>query len=327
MLLLASTQTVFAQVVIRIGTLAPVGSPWEANLKESFREVEKASNGAVKFVLYAGGVLGDEGDMVRKIRLGGLQGGAFASMGASVIAPETSVLKLPYLFDDLDEVDHIRSRGRARFSALLERNGFKMLTWTDVGGLAQIFSKVPIRTVDDLKKTRVWVWQGDPISHASFKLMGVEPVPLDITQVFGALKTGMVETVGGTGLSVLALQWFSDLPYVMRANARYEPGFLLIEMKTWKRIPPDVQRMIEERLLEREPGILAQTRRDERTAFDALVRKGMKVIEFTPEERAKYRTEQRAVWEEFADKLYPRDLLNFIEDELLAFRSALASTD
>lgn len=314
-----------AKMTVKIGTLAPRGSSWESDLREGFDRIEAESKGEVRFVIYGGGVLGDEADMVRKIRLGALEGGAFASMGVGTIAPEISVLKLPYLFDSLEEVDHIRSKTRARFTRVLEENGFKMLSWTDVGALANIFSTVPISTLEDFKKTKIWLWQGDPVSVEAYKAVGVEGVPLEIPQVFGALKTGLVQTVGGTGLTILALQWYSDLKYITKVNARYEPAFLILKNETWKSLPDTVRKLIEDGVREREPEILRKTRADEKRAFDALVKRGMKVTEPSQEEREKFRELQKPVWELFAGKLYPKELLDLVLAELEKFRAVKAA--
>ena len=65
-----------ADVVIKLGTLAPNGSTWHTLLKEMGQKWEAASGGKVKLRIYPGGVLGNEGDMVKKMRIGQLQASA-----------------------------------------------------------------------------------------------------------------------------------------------------------------------------------------------------------------------------------------------------------
>src|SRR3569623_917612 len=69
-----------ADVVIKLGTLAPNGSPWHTLLKEMGQKWEQASGGKVKLRIYPGGVLGNEGDMVKKMRIGQLQAAALKEM-------------------------------------------------------------------------------------------------------------------------------------------------------------------------------------------------------------------------------------------------------
>jgi len=69
--LLATLPVVRAQnVVVKLATLAPEGSSWHLTLKEMGEEWKKVSNGRVTLRIYPGGVVGDEAEMISKIRLG-----------------------------------------------------------------------------------------------------------------------------------------------------------------------------------------------------------------------------------------------------------------
>ena len=57
------------------------------------------------FKIYPGGVQGDEPDVLRKIRFGQLHGGAFTGYGIGHIYSPTRVLELPFLFNDIDEIE------------------------------------------------------------------------------------------------------------------------------------------------------------------------------------------------------------------------------
>ena len=56
------------KIVIKIATLAPEGTEWHGLLVELGQEWKKATDGEVRLRIYPGGVVGDERDMVRKIR-------------------------------------------------------------------------------------------------------------------------------------------------------------------------------------------------------------------------------------------------------------------
>src|SRR5687768_1886105 len=75
-------------VLIKLGTLAPKGSTWETLLKQMGQEWSKQSNGQVTLRIYAGGTLGNEGDMVKKMRVGQLQAAALTSIGLHDVSPE-----------------------------------------------------------------------------------------------------------------------------------------------------------------------------------------------------------------------------------------------
>ena len=75
--LLAVTLAPAPALTIKLGSLAPAGSPWELGLKRVAAEWERISGGTVSVKIYSGGVAGDEPDMVRKIRIGTLNAGGY----------------------------------------------------------------------------------------------------------------------------------------------------------------------------------------------------------------------------------------------------------
>src|SRR5438105_15816740 len=74
----------------KMGTVAPEGSTWHDALKRINEQWTTASNGSVKLKIFAGGVQGDEGDVVKKMRVNQLQAGAVTAIGLKDIAPEPS---------------------------------------------------------------------------------------------------------------------------------------------------------------------------------------------------------------------------------------------
>src|SRR6266849_3654839 len=77
-----------AEEKIKLGTLAPSGSTWHTLLKEMGQKWGEASGGKVKLIIYPGGVVGNEGDMVKKTRIGQLQAAALTTIGLHDIAPD-----------------------------------------------------------------------------------------------------------------------------------------------------------------------------------------------------------------------------------------------
>jgi TRAP-type C4-dicarboxylate transport system substrate-binding protein len=58
------------EYLIKVATIAPDGSTWVKVLKEYDSQIRKESNGRMGFKIYAGGVAGDEIDVLKKIRIG-----------------------------------------------------------------------------------------------------------------------------------------------------------------------------------------------------------------------------------------------------------------
>jgi len=146
-------------IVIKVGTLAPEGTPWYEVIQEVGAKWKKASGGRISFTIFGGGVQGDEADMIRKMRYDQLQMGAFTSVGLETITPEMSALWIPLLFQNYEELDYVRSKLDARLEKALGDKGFVVLNWGDAGWV-KYFAKKPIPTLKALQIRRCSPGQG-----------------------------------------------------------------------------------------------------------------------------------------------------------------------
>src|SRR5262245_50654489 len=112
-----------AQQVLKVATLAPEGSAWMKLFNDWKGAIERRTTGQVKVKFYAGGVAGDERDVVRKMRLGQMGGAAITAVGLGLIQPDVRVLELPFLFRDESELDLVRSKLDADFRRKFEDKG------------------------------------------------------------------------------------------------------------------------------------------------------------------------------------------------------------
>ena len=79
----------FAGTVIKLGSIAPSGSLWDIKLKEIASEWKNITNGEVQLKLYMGGTVGDEDNMIRAMKVGGLNACAITAQGMKEIASDT----------------------------------------------------------------------------------------------------------------------------------------------------------------------------------------------------------------------------------------------
>ena len=152
-----------AQAVIKFATLAPDGSTWMKAVRQFTVEASSRTGDRIKFKIYAGGVQGDEKDVVRKIRLGQLQAGGFTGVGIGEIAPEARLLDTPFLFKNAREIDYVYKTFDADFRKIFESRGYVLLGWAEVGNV-NVFSNTPVTRPEDLRNVKIWLWEGDPIA-------------------------------------------------------------------------------------------------------------------------------------------------------------------
>src|SRR5512134_1569554 len=157
-----------AQNEIKVATLAPEGSTWMKAMHKIDDDVRARTSNRVGFKFFPGGVQGDEKDVIRKIRNGQVHGAGFTGFGLGSIVPETRVLELPFMFENLDELDHVRRQTNDYYEKAFDEKGYALLGWTDVG-FVYLFTRTPVKSPADMPAQKWWIWSGDQLAEIFFK--------------------------------------------------------------------------------------------------------------------------------------------------------------
>ncbi|VAW77584.1 TRAP-type C4-dicarboxylate transport system, periplasmic component [hydrothermal vent metagenome] len=264
--------------VLKFATLAPSGTTWMNILQEWGDEVKTRSNGRLVFKFYPGGVQGDEPDVLKKMRFNQLQGGAFTGYGIGRMYSPARVLELPFLFDNIEEVDLVRHHFTPTFQQGFRDNGYELLGWMEVGFI-HMFSTEPIRSLEDMRSRRVWLWQGDPMGKAFFMASGISPVPLSIIDVYTSLSTGLIDTVYAPPLGAIALQWFTKTKYVSSVQLTNGTGGLIVSRRFFDKLPDDLKTLLRETGYRFGEKLVSATRVDNAKSIDILKKRGLQFIE------------------------------------------------
>lgn len=279
LLMLAAAQGVWAaeEVLIKMATLAPQGSEWHQVLQEMGAAWQKASNGKVAFRLYPGGVAGDDGDVVRKMRLGTLNAALLSGTGLSDIDRSILAIQVPMAYADYGELDCVREQMSPQIEKQLEQKGFVALGWTDAGW-AHFFTKAPVRTPDDMKKLKMFVWAGDDQYVELWKKAGFNPVPLPSTEISTALQTGLVNAVTSTVQGVVLLQWYKQVGYMSDLKWAVLLGGIVVSKSTWEKIPADVRPAIKDAAQKACRRLSEFSRKSESRDIEVLKQQGLQVV-------------------------------------------------
>jgi TRAP-type C4-dicarboxylate transport system substrate-binding protein len=268
-----------ADSTIKLATLAPEGSSWMKLFHEWQRGVETKTAGRVKVKFYAGGVQGDERDVLRKIRLSQLSGAAVTGIGLASINPEVRALEIARNYDELD---YLRNALGDTLKQKFADKGYVLLGWGDVGPV-HVFSNRPIRSMSDLRATKLWQWSDDPITGKLFAALDVHGVPLGVPDVLPALSTGTIDAFFGSPLSTLALQWSTHAKYVSSMVIGQASGATVIAKKAWDGISPEDQKVLLEESRALETKLLAQVRADNAQALKSMRERGLELVTTPPE--------------------------------------------
>ncbi len=230
---------------LKIATLSPDGTSWMRSMRAAGKEISKRSDGRVKLRFYPGGVMGNDKSVMRKIRVGQLQGGAVTPGALDAVDKDLQVYSIPFLFRDLKEVDHVRRKMDARLMKDLEGKGFVGFGFAE-GGFAYMMSRQPVKTVNDLKARKVWSPEGDRIVLTALESLGIAPVSLPIPDVLTALQTGLVDTIASPAVAAIALQWHTKVKYLTEVPLLYTYGLLVISDKAFGKLSEEDQELVRE---------------------------------------------------------------------------------
>lgn len=308
-LLLADTIEARPNYIIKFATVAPEGSTWIRHLKALDKELREKSGGQLGFRIYAGGIAGDELNVLKKIRIGQIHSAAFSGVGFGQILPMVRVLDLPFLFRNYEEIDLVHRELRPFFAKQFKKKGFELLGWAEVGNV-HLFSKSPIRRVKDLSGLKVWSWSGDPIAKETFVAMGINPILLPITDVTTALNTGMIDTVYAPPLGALALQWQTSLKYMMTLPLVHSTGAVLISSRYFEKLPRELRKLLISGVNKTMKELTRDLRSQNKEAIKMIQDSGLVIIPVPKgESLAQFYAVHDRVARRLSGKIYPKEVL------------------
>ena len=297
---------------LKCASLAPVGSTYASKFTEFAKAVETASKGQIKVRLYNGGVMGDENDMVKKLRIGLLDCAGFTGMGLGFIDPAVRVMELPFLFSNYSQVDKAFSAVGPALKQRLAAKGFELLGWAHPG-FVKLYSKAKIASKKDMQGRKVWVWSGDPIAEGMTKSLGLNPVPLGLPDVLTSLQTGMIDTVYAPELAAIALQWYTKTKFITDVNLSHSMGGLVITKKGMGKLSPQQQQILRTQGAQIMDSLTRSTRTENDKSLQAMISAGLKKVPVGPEDMAVLKQSGAAVEKLLTGKMFPAPLLSQVK--------------
>jgi len=291
-------------VTIKFASIAPEGSYWYDmvhRIKESLTQ-----NSDTKIIIYSGTSMGDELDIVRKMRIGQLHAAGLTSHGLESISPEIRAYDIPLVFNSYEEFFAVRDKLFPELKRRYEQKGFVLLSHFAIGFI-HIFS-----TKENLWGSSLWVWVGDMLGKAeAIELSGLfKIVPLQIADVLQALATGMVDSVFNSFYALHALQWSNHIKsYIPKPLYIYSAG-VVIKKSVWDELPKEerekAEKIIWENALETEKYVIKLDEETKRKLsqrvkeayydkekmsqlMDAMMRIRNRVLEMSPEVKEFYK--------------------------------------
>ena len=307
---------------LKIATLAPAGTTWMNEMKAGAKQIKQRTEGRVKLKFYPGGVMGNDQSVHRKIKIGQLQGGAFTPGGLAQVNTAIQVLGLPMMFDTNAEIDYVRAKMDPIIRQEMDASGFVILGISD-GGFVRIMSKQPMRDLESIRASKVWIPEGDKVGQIVFRGLGITPVALPISDVFTGLQTGLIETVAVNPTSAIAFQWYTSASYMTETPISYIIGVLAVQKKAFDKLSTEDQAVVREEISKVFSRLDELNRSDNLAAKAALKQQGITFVTPNPGEVERWKSiSDGAIDEMAASGTISPEIVSQVREYLQSFRSS-----
>ncbi|KQP13242.1 TRAP transporter substrate-binding protein [Pseudorhodoferax sp. Leaf267] len=208
--------------------------------------VKQRTNGDVEIAVFPSSTLGTDAAMISGARGGTID---IVSSGASNyngIVPATAAFELPFVFRTAQHAytvldGPIGTKVLGEFDA----QRLKGLAYWENGWRAFTNSKRPIRTPEDLKGLKIRSTP-NPYHIQAFKLLGMNPSPLAIAELYSALEMGAFDAQEHPINVTLSAKFYEVQKYLTVSNHIYSPLILVMNKAKYDSLPPEYQTVVVE---------------------------------------------------------------------------------
>jgi TRAP-type transport system periplasmic protein len=304
---------------IKIAVVMPEGSTWTSTLHEFADAVMKETGGGVAIKIYAGGIAGDEVDVLRKMRANRLHAGGFSGVGLGLILPEIRIFEAPLLFNTYEEIDYVKEKMFDDFAGRFEEKGYVLLGFAEAG-FVYLFSKQRIDSMDRLQQTRMWVWKGDRVAENFLDAFGIQGYPLQLADVNTGLETGMIDSFYSPALASVAFQWYARVKYMLDFPMVNSTGALLMNKRAFYDLNPENREIVNRLVKQYAARLVQSTRKENVEAVMVLRQAGIMLIPPTPEQAASFKQNAEINYQMSIPSLYSKELFDQVRGLIAEYR-------
>jgi TRAP-type C4-dicarboxylate transport system substrate-binding protein len=231
-------------LVLRLSSTAPDGTSWARELRAFANEVERLTHGQVAFKIFFGGIAGNELEVQERVRRGQLDAVASGGSLCQVVSPSYRLMRVRGLFNSQEEGTYVLTRLKPLLDEEFKKAGFVHLAAASLGPDI-LFTRKPVRSLDDLKRQKLWRWNSDDVALLMDREMGLDVVPLPIEDAGRAYDDKQIDGFVAVPAAALAFQWFHRAHYLMDLRVGYIWACLLIANRAFDRLNLEQQQIVQ----------------------------------------------------------------------------------
>ena len=305
----------------KIATTAPDGTALMVELRKAAKVIEERTDDSVKFKFYTGGIMGDDFTVQRKIKARQLHGGIVQTSVYTNDLPNLNLYSLPMLFQNHEEVTEVRSKLDTVLMNELEESGVVPIGFSAVG-FAYAMGTKQLDTIQDIRRSKVWTPKDDPIAKQNLKVFGITPIPLPVGDVLTGLQTGLIDTIASPPVAAIALQWHTQVRYVLDIPLQYVYTIYSIDQRMFNRLSETHQEVVLSEMNSALTKAEKQLIEEHDEALEVMLEEGIELITPDTDALAEWqKLSQHAIVQWFENDQIDRESYELLEDALEQFRN------
>jgi len=321
LLLFSGNKIAIATTTVKVAVVMPDGSTWTNSLRNMASEIEKQTVGEIKFKIYAGGISGDEVDVIRKMQVNRIHAAGFSRVGLGILLPKIRILEAPMLYKNYEEIDLVKEKLYNEFSEDFAKRGYVLLGFVEAG-FVYFFSKKTMSGPDGIKNIRMWVWKSDTVAKTTLETFGIKTYPLHLADVNTGLETGMIDSFYSPPLAAIVFQWFSKIQYFLDYPVVNSTGALLIKKSIFDKLSKKNQKIFKKTAKKYCRELVRLARKENKKAFAVLKKEDIIFESPTRNQIFSFNEDAKEIYKKSIPQLYSKELFNRIQDILKAYRNS-----
>jgi TRAP-type transport system periplasmic protein len=237
------------------------------------------------------------------------------------LSPSMKARRLIGLYQSRAEASYVLGRLRPTIEREVVDAGFHSIGVAMLGP-DLIFTRAPVTSVAELRKTRLWVWDIDPMMLAQFAAIGVPAIGLGVERGTSAYEEKRIDGFLSVPTAALAFQWSAATKSLTELSLGYLPGCMVVTQRLWDTLDVAERAAITAALAKFLARLEDLGRRQDAELLGGLFeRQGLKRVAISPAFATEFKALTRIARDAVRDKLVPGELIDRIKTWLGDYRA------
>lgn len=309
-LALGTSQASAEKLILKFGHVGNPGSLFEASVNEFVKNANARLGDRAEVQAFGSSQLGKDKELLQKLKLGQITFSLPSSIMSSV-ADEFGVFEMPYIIKSREHMKAVQADiGESVFNAAAEKNGYKILSYFENGFRHITNNTRPVNVPADLEGIKLRTPKGE-WRVKMFQLYGANPTPMAFSEVFTALKTGVIDGQENPYAQIWSAKFQEVQKYLSITGHVYTPAYVLVSAKSFAKLPEDIQSDLMTAAAESQEAVYAMAAQLETELLENLKAGGVTVNEA---DKDAFIEASKPIYEEFASSVEGgADLINQVQ--------------